>query len=81
MLVKRHGLVADSSAGRSLGYRQVLEFLQQVWSFLGSAQSSYQAKVAILLYVCGDWHLMQMSGKELQAKFCEFFADFQTKTR
>ncbi|XP_065882308.1 tRNA dimethylallyltransferase 2-like [Dysidea avara] len=66
MLVKRHGLVADSSAGRSLGYRQVLEFLQQVWSFLGSAQSSYQAK---------------MSGKELQAKFCEFFADFQTKTR
>ena len=46
MLVKQHGLVADSSAGRSLGYRQVLEFLQKVWSFPGSADSGYQAKVA-----------------------------------
>ena len=32
-LVRRHGLVANSQAGKCLGYRQALEYLQKVWGF------------------------------------------------
>jgi len=32
-LVHKNGLVLDSPAGRSLGYRQVLEFLHHTWGF------------------------------------------------
>jgi tRNA dimethylallyltransferase len=32
-LVHCHGLVADSPAGRSLGYRQALEWLRDTWGF------------------------------------------------
>lgn len=32
-LVKKDGLKSDSQAGRSVGYRQVLEYLQSVWGF------------------------------------------------
>ena len=32
-LVHHHGLVTDTPAGRSLGYRQALEWLRDTWGF------------------------------------------------
>lgn len=32
-LVHNHGLVPDCPAGRSVGYRQALEWLQDTWGF------------------------------------------------
>ena len=32
-LVKGRGLVADCQAGRTVGYRQALEFLEAAWGF------------------------------------------------
>ena len=32
-LIKHHGLVPECQAGRSIGYRQALEYLQSVWGY------------------------------------------------
>ena len=32
-LVRSHGLVEESQAGRSVGYRQALTYLRNVWGF------------------------------------------------
>lgn len=66
-LAHKGGLTLNSPAGRSLGYRQVLEFLHDTWGFpVNSSSSTYQPKVG---------------SPELQTRFSDFMTDFQTKTR
>ena len=47
LLVHKNGLVLDSPAGRSLGYRQVLEFFHHTWGFppTDASHCSYVPKV------------------------------------
>lgn len=46
-LVREEGLLPDSQAGRSIGYRQALEYLSSVWGFPGdkATRGTYTAKV------------------------------------
>ena len=48
-LVLEEGLVLDSQAGRSVGYRQALEYLSSVWGVPGGEVESgaYTAKVSV----------------------------------
>ena len=48
-LVGEEGLVLDSQAGRSVGYRQALEFLSSVWGSPGGDGGAYTctAKVRV----------------------------------
>ena len=49
-LVCEEGLLPDSQAGRSIGYRQALEYLNAVWGFPGDKETgeTYTAKVYIV---------------------------------
>ena len=48
-LVHHHGLVADSQAGRSVGYRQALEWLRDTWGFPDQNRTEpYSPKVSHL---------------------------------
>ena len=46
-LVREEGLLPDSQAGRSIGYRQALEYLSSVWGFSGDKETrgTYTTKV------------------------------------
>ncbi len=47
-LVRAHGLVLDSQAGRSVGYRQALVYLRDVWGFpsAGPERKCYSPQVS-----------------------------------
>ena len=50
-LVHSHGLVPDSPAGRSMGYRQALEWLRDTWGFPDSDRvEPYTLQVSIAYY-------------------------------
>ncbi len=54
-LVREGGLVAESQAGRSVGYRQALEFLASVWRYPGNGppyQLQVRAQCALCVCVC-----------------------------
>lgn len=51
-LVKQGKLKPDSQAGRSVGYRQALDFLQAVWSFPSSGEedgADVKSKVSYII--------------------------------
>eukprot|EP00731_Ephydatia_muelleri_P027889 Em0019g762a len=64
-LVKNHQLTPNCQAGRSIGYRQALEYLQSVWEYptVGGA-------------ACAQ-HPLQ----DLRTTFNQFFSTYQARTR
>ena len=74
-LVRCHGLVLDSQAGRSVGYRQALEYLQSVWGF-PSSEGAYSLQVLLGPITCSEYQpfsLFRYHVKISGNRFCYFF--------
>ena len=49
--MREHGLCPSTQAGQSIGYKQALEYLSDVWGFTGPKESSdkpYEVKVVLI---------------------------------
>ena len=85
-----HNLVLESQAGRSVGYRQALEYLNDVWGFpRQEGGKGYLLQVlSMKKHMCIASYsfsvtalLLQIPRENLHKSFLEFLATYQAKTR
>ena len=91
-----HGLVAESQAGRCIGYRQALNYLSEAWDFPEALKQGAPCQKVVIFYFLASCQLVRESTSysvayfllkvdiksELAHKqFVDFILHYQASTR